>query len=224
LPCAIAGASSRPVDFRVGRSHPHLLSATGNKYNSKRHNIELHMENKSKFSPNPKLKLMNQVREVLRYLQYAYQTEKTYCRWIRRYIHVQSIFTCDLPCPRHDHFLPDQKPDVRINNQDLTSIWIAAAWLRNFFKKDNEGATEKRRPAGKRPPIKNYSTFCLSDGPPIGLHSPAHMPRYAVMDGLCRRTIIRRNRVEKFLPVDPKGPCRQGARTIYLAREVRRIC
>jgi hypothetical protein len=45
------------------------------------------MENKPKFRPNPNLKLMDQVREVLRYYRYAYRTEQTYCQWILRYIH-----------------------------------------------------------------------------------------------------------------------------------------
>ncbi len=45
------------------------------------------MENNTpKFQPNPKLKLMDQVREVLRYHHYAYRTEQTYCQWILRYI------------------------------------------------------------------------------------------------------------------------------------------
>ena len=36
--------------------------------------------------PNPKLKLMDQVREVLRVKHYALRTEQAYCQWIRRYI------------------------------------------------------------------------------------------------------------------------------------------
>jgi len=40
----------------------------------------------SKFRPDPKLKLMDQVRQVLRYHHYAYRTEQTYCDWILRYI------------------------------------------------------------------------------------------------------------------------------------------
>jgi integron integrase len=44
------------------------------------------MENKRKFRPNPGLKLMDQVREVLRYYHYAYRTEQTYCDWIKRYL------------------------------------------------------------------------------------------------------------------------------------------
>lgn len=43
------------------------------------------MENKPKFRPNQNLRLMDQVREVLRYHHYAYRTEQTYCQWILRY-------------------------------------------------------------------------------------------------------------------------------------------
>ncbi len=53
--------------------------------------IETNMENRKKnmpkFRPNSSLKLMDQVREVLRYHHYAYRTEQTYCQWILRYIH-----------------------------------------------------------------------------------------------------------------------------------------
>jgi len=44
------------------------------------------MDNKPKFHPNPKLKLMDQVREALRYHHYACRTEQTYCQWILRFI------------------------------------------------------------------------------------------------------------------------------------------
>ena len=36
--------------------------------------------------PNPKLKLLDQVREVLRLKHYSIRTERCYCDWIRRYI------------------------------------------------------------------------------------------------------------------------------------------
>lgn len=41
---------------------------------------------KKRFKPNSELRLMDQVREVLRYYHYAYKTEQTYCEWIVRYI------------------------------------------------------------------------------------------------------------------------------------------
>jgi integrase len=44
------------------------------------------MEGKKKFSPDPQLKLMDQVRQVLRYHHYSYRTEKTYCNWIIRFL------------------------------------------------------------------------------------------------------------------------------------------
>ena len=44
------------------------------------------MENKQKFRPNPEARLLDQVREVLRYHHYAYRTEQTYCEWIVRYV------------------------------------------------------------------------------------------------------------------------------------------
>lgn len=44
------------------------------------------MEGKKKFKPNSDLKLMDQVREVLRYYHYAYRTEQTYGDWIKRYL------------------------------------------------------------------------------------------------------------------------------------------
>ncbi|MBC2711604.1 MAG: phage integrase N-terminal SAM-like domain-containing protein [Desulfosarcina sp.] len=45
------------------------------------------MESKPKFTPDPNLKLMDQVRQVLRYHHYAITTERTYCKWILRFIH-----------------------------------------------------------------------------------------------------------------------------------------
>ena len=38
------------------------------------------------FLPNPKLKLLDQCREVLRFHHYSYRTEETYLDWIRRYV------------------------------------------------------------------------------------------------------------------------------------------
>lgn len=44
------------------------------------------MENKIKFKPNPNLRLMDQVRQVLRYHHYSLKTEQNYCDWIARFI------------------------------------------------------------------------------------------------------------------------------------------
>ena len=43
------------------------------------------MENNQKFRPDPNIKLMDQIRQVMRYLHYAHQTEKRYSNWIFRH-------------------------------------------------------------------------------------------------------------------------------------------
>lgn len=43
-------------------------------------------KSEKKFKPDPSLRLMDQVRQVLRYHHYAYRTERTYCDWIARFI------------------------------------------------------------------------------------------------------------------------------------------
>jgi hypothetical protein len=42
--------------------------------------------NRELIIPNPKLKLMDQVREVMRLRHYSIRTEQCYSDWIRRYI------------------------------------------------------------------------------------------------------------------------------------------
>lgn len=44
------------------------------------------MESKPKFRPDSNLRLMEQVKQALRYYHYAYRTEQTYCDWILRYV------------------------------------------------------------------------------------------------------------------------------------------
>ena len=39
-----------------------------------------------RFIPNPKLKLLDQVSEVMRFKHYALRTERTYREWIKRFI------------------------------------------------------------------------------------------------------------------------------------------
>ena len=43
--------------------------------------------------PNPKLKLMDQVKEVMRLRHYSIRTEQCYCDWIRRYIKFHGILS-----------------------------------------------------------------------------------------------------------------------------------
>jgi len=64
-------------------------------------------KNKPKFKPDPKLKLMDQTRQVLRYHHYAYRTEQTYCDWIVRYIrfHGSKTHPAQMGKPQIDAFL-----------------------------------------------------------------------------------------------------------------------
>lgn len=86
------------------------------------------MENKPKFHPDPKLKLMEQVREVLRYHHYAYRTEQTYSQWILRFIHFFGGKTHprDLGVRDVERFLSDlavkQKVSASTQRQALNAI------------------------------------------------------------------------------------------------------
>ena len=42
------------------------------------------MDSDRNFTPNRNLRVMDQVRDVLRYHHYGYRTEQTYCKWILR--------------------------------------------------------------------------------------------------------------------------------------------
>ncbi len=55
--------------------------------------MESQKKNTLKFRPNSSLKLMDQIREVLRYHHYSHSTEQTYCQWILRSIYYFSSKT-----------------------------------------------------------------------------------------------------------------------------------
>ena len=82
--------------------------------------MESQNKNKPKFRPNPGLKLMDQVREVLRYYRYAYRTEQTYGHWILRYIRYCGGKT-------HPNRLGTQEVD-RFLYTFWSTLVIAGAW------------------------------------------------------------------------------------------------
>lgn len=111
------------------------------------------MENKPKFRPNPKNKLMDQVREVMRYHHYAYRTESTYCQWILRFIdhygakqhprtlgakHVERFLS---------HLAEKEKVAVSTQKQALNALVFL---YRNVLDKPLEGKIAPVR--SKRPP------------------------------------------------------------------------
>ena len=49
--------------------------------------------------PNPKLKLLDQVREVMRLKHYSIRTERTYCDWVRRYVRFHQMTSREAMLP-----------------------------------------------------------------------------------------------------------------------------
>ncbi len=64
-------------------------------------------KSKKKFVPDKRLKLLDQVRETLRYYHYALSTEKIYCQWIFRYIvfYGKKRHPCDMGAKEVERFL-----------------------------------------------------------------------------------------------------------------------
>src|SRR5476649_2465026 len=56
---------------------------------------------KERLVPNPKLRLREQVREVMRFHHYSIRTEEAYWQWIRRFL----VF-----CRDHPHLAPTLSP------------------------------------------------------------------------------------------------------------------
>ena len=79
--------------------------------------------------PNPKLKLLEQIREVMRLKRYSLRTERTYCDWVRRYVRFHQMRSREamLPAePKMEAFLSDLA--VRGN----VAASVALAWA-GFF-------------------------------------------------------------------------------------------
>jgi len=90
--------------------------------------LGLKMENTPRFHPNPDLKLMDQVRETLRYFHYAYRTEESYCQWIVRYIRFHGGVTHPANLGAHDierflsHLVVEGKVAAATQKQALNAL------------------------------------------------------------------------------------------------------
>jgi integron integrase len=75
------------------------------------------MEKKPKFKPDSNLKLMDQVRQVLRYYHYAYKTEQTYCDWILRFVkfHGTSVHPKDMGKAQIEAFLSNLASRLKVS-------------------------------------------------------------------------------------------------------------
>jgi len=115
------------------------------------------MENNKKFRPDPGLKLIDQVRQVLRYHHYAYRTEQIYCDWIVRYIrfHGSKAHPRDMGKTEIDAFLSHLATDRNVAQSTQSQALNAIIFLyRHVLDKPVEGQIEpvraKRHP---RPPV-----------------------------------------------------------------------
>jgi hypothetical protein len=73
--------------------------------------------------PNPKLRLLDPVREVMRLKHYSIRTERTYCDWVRRYVHFHQMTSREamLPAePKMEAFLSHLavKRNVAVSTQN----------------------------------------------------------------------------------------------------------
>lgn len=86
------------------------------------------MESPPRFHPNPDLKLMDQVREVLRYYNYALKTEQAYCQWVLRYIRFYGGNTHPAELQAADierflsHLVSDRKVSAATQKQALNAL------------------------------------------------------------------------------------------------------
>jgi integron integrase len=79
--------------------------------------------------PNPKLKLLDQMREVMRLKHYSIRTERSYCDWVRRYVKFHKMRSRDemFPAePKMEAFLSDLavagKVAVSTQNQAFNAL------------------------------------------------------------------------------------------------------
>ena len=115
------------------------------------------MENKRRFRPDPDLKLMDQVRQVLRYHHYAYRTENTYCDWIVRYIkyfgakkHPRDMGKTEIDAYL-SHLATERKVSASTQRQALNAIiFLYRRVLDQPIEEQIEPTRAKRHP---RPPL-----------------------------------------------------------------------
>ncbi len=88
------------------------------------------MEDIIRFVPDSKLKLMDQVRQVLRHYEYSYNTEKIYCGWVIKYI---KFFNSQEYSPKMkgkeievfiNHLITEKKVSPATQKQALNSLFF----------------------------------------------------------------------------------------------------
>jgi integron integrase len=100
------------------------------------------METKAKFKPDRSLKLMDQVRQAMRYYHYAYRTEQTYSDWILRFIrfHGGKTHPKDMGKSQIESFLSHLAVDDKVSASTQRQALNAIVFLyRHILEKPIEG-------------------------------------------------------------------------------------
>src|SRR6266404_8367166 len=102
--------------------------------------------------PNPKLKLLDQVREVMRLRHYSIRTEQCYCDWIRRYIKFHGMRSREeltSATGKVEGFLSDLAVNGHVSASTQNQAFNALLFLyREILRQpfDNVQAVRARRP------------------------------------------------------------------------------
>ena len=114
--------------------------------------------NREKVIPNPKLKLMDQVREVLRLKHYSIRTERSYSDWIRRYVKFhgmrsrQELF--DGPEAKIELFLSDLAVNGEVAASTQNQAFHGLLFLyRDVLHVELEGISAVRADRPERVPV-----------------------------------------------------------------------
>ena len=115
------------------------------------------MEENNKFTPDHNLKLMDQVRQVMRFHHYQYRTEQTYCDWIVRFIKFHH-------CQKHpremgkqeiesflSHLASDRKVSASTQRQALNAIVFLYKHVLDIPLVENIGHVRAKKQV--RPPV-----------------------------------------------------------------------
>ena len=110
--------------------------------------------------PNPKLKLMDQVREVLRVKHYAIRTEQAYCDWIRRYVRFHGMRSREELFPGTDKvelFLSDLAVNLHVAASTQNQAFNALLRKNTYFLPATPRLTHAPGPSGGITSMKGLS-------------------------------------------------------------------
>ena len=116
--------------------------------------------------PNPKAKILDQVREVLRLRHYSIRTEQSYCDWIRRYIkfhHMTSREELAPGGPKVEMFLSDLAVNGRVAASTQNQAFNALLFLyREVLKQPFRSDTALPRMPSSAEQTSGRSRNCLA--------------------------------------------------------------